>query len=242
MRRSPRGSTMESRVTAIQPDEGSRMLAQIRLAGTHARREKTFGLPARKIDRNDRVRIIVYCRALSMKLRKRGQHGGPLTHAREKVLRSLLYDFLNWADGRCFPSYETISKKAGVARSVVAEAIKVIEAFGVMRVVNRLLRVRWKERDQDGRAWERWRVMRTSNAYEFTCPISSTNNPPNYPQPDASDPHAAKSYPQSSKSGGRTGTLSKIQQPPPLDPNSELGMALERLRASLMARQKPLPA
>ncbi len=192
--------------------------ARRRLATGRPRREKTFVHRPRRIDRNERVRILFHAKAISSKLRGKGSHGGPLTHAREKVLRALLYDFLNWQDGRCYPSYQRLAKTAGVARSTVAEAIKVIEALGVMRVVNRIIRVRWHERDAAGQVGERWRVMRTSNSYEFIPPKSHGTE--RGVQGGDGNPTPR----QPSKSGSRTGTLSKSHNSSPL-----LEAALARL-------------
>ena len=130
------------------------------------RREKIFGRPApRLIDRNARARIMVYAEAYSRRHRQPGQHGGPLTHAILRVLQALLYGF----DGPqgCFPSYETIAARARVARSTVAEAIKALEAAGVLSWVNCLTKARAWERDLFGKWVAVWRVVRTSNAYSF---------------------------------------------------------------------------
>ncbi len=186
---------------------------------------------------------MLYARAASRRLRKTGSHGGPLTHAREKVLRALLYDFLNWQDGRCFPSYARIAQAAGVARSVVGEAILVIEALGIGRVVNRLVRVRWRERDGNGAARERWRVLRTSNAYEFFVPKSSTGYPQPCPQRESSYPQGVGSFPQASSTGSRSGTPPKsFEEANKNSQGSVLERALEGFRVVAEAKTRTAAA
>jgi hypothetical protein len=86
------------------------------------------------------------------------------------VLNALLWGFHNCQSGRCFPSYERIAEKADCARSTVYEAIRALEAAGVLSWVNRIVRIREWGPDLFGRARNRWRVIRTSNAYTFVDP------------------------------------------------------------------------
>ena len=67
-------------------------------------------------------------------------------------------------------TYERIAEAAHCAVSTVGEAIKALEAAGLMTWVNRLKRVRERCADLLGADGWRWRVMRTSNAYEFRDP------------------------------------------------------------------------
>ena len=126
-------------------------------------RERLFGdgrpVP---LDRNAKCRIMVFARA---KLRRDspGRHYGPVTAKSYAVLEALLWAFHNRHTGLCFPSYESIAKQAGCARSTVALAIKALEAAGILTWCNRLRRVRVY-----GPAGWRWRVVRTSNGYRFT--------------------------------------------------------------------------
>jgi hypothetical protein len=90
-------------------------------------------------------------------------------------LRALLWQFHHAPTGRCFPSYERLAEKAGVARSTVAEAIKALEWAGVLTWQNRITRIRERCTDLFGRHGWRWRVIRTSNAYVFRDPASKSN-------------------------------------------------------------------
>ena len=105
------------------------------------RREKVFG-EARGIplDRNAKVRILVYARGYNARYRQRGQHRGPITRAFMEVLEALLWGFHNAKDGRCFPSYESIAKRAQCNRDTVYEAIKALEFANVLSWVNRIMR------------------------------------------------------------------------------------------------------
>ena len=131
------------------------------------KREKVFGegcsLP---LDRNAKARIWAYALARTARLRRPGQHRGPLTRATLDVLRTLLWHFHNRTSGRCFPSYERIADSARVHRATVARAIAALEREGVLTWENRLVRQRVAIEGLFGPQW----VMvprRTSNAYRF---------------------------------------------------------------------------
>ena len=151
------------------------------------RREKVFG-PARGIplDRNAKARIKVYVQGYNARHRQPGQHHGPITRAYMDVFEALLWGFHNSRDGRCFPSYEAIADKAKCCRDTVYEAIKALEAANVLSWANRIVRELVRERDLFGQWAQRWRIVRTSNAYVFRDPLpcaegrgaSKSENPP----------------------------------------------------------------
>jgi hypothetical protein len=177
------------------------------------RREKMFGegrlIP---LDRNAKARIMVLARAL-MHRTGEGKHYGVLTAKFVAVLGALLWGFHNAATGKCFPSYERIAEKADCARSTVYQAIHALEEAGILSWVNRVARVREWGPDLFGRAQNRWRVIRTSNAYTFVDP---------QPQPV-----------NSSKSDLPTGTQAQelfSSAGRALDPDNGLHAALLRLR------------
>jgi hypothetical protein len=140
-------------------------------------REKVFGLGRpRALDRNAKVRIMHWARCLSRRTEK-GRAYGPVTAKALAVLEALLWAFHNAKSGLCFPSYERIAEAAHCARSTVAEALKALEDAGVLSWVHRIKRVREAAPDLfDGLGW-RWRVIRTSNAYNFRDPQASTEAP-----------------------------------------------------------------
>ena len=148
---------------------------------------------------------------------------GALGRAALDVLGALLWVFHNARSGCCFPSYERIAEKAGCARSTVAEALKALEWAGVLTWQNRITRVRERCRDLFGRDGWRWRVIRTSNCYQFR------------------DPQVALVGVPASKSDQRTGTpnqeLSKPLLAPAVDPNSPLERALARFAAAVAAKK-----
>ena len=164
-----------------------------------SRREKVFG-PGRAVPlgRNAKARIQAYTRAWDRLHRQPGQRGGALGRAALDVLGALLWAFHNARTGVCFPSYERIAERAGCARSTVAEAIKALEWAGVLTWQNRIVRIREKCRDLFGREGWRWRVIRTSNCYQFH------------------DPQAVNSRPVPSKSENRPGTQNQEDPSLPL--------------------------
>ena len=111
--------------------------------------------------------------AWNAKQKQEGQHQGPITAAYQRVLHALLWHFLSYRDGLCFPSYETIAEKACCCRDTVYEAIKAIEDTGVFTWVNRIDRVAENVKDLFGH-WvkENFTRQRKSTARR-TCACDS---------------------------------------------------------------------
>jgi Helix-turn-helix domain len=134
-------------------------------AGQWPKREKMFGDGrAVPLDRNAKARIMVLARAL-MHPTEKGKHWGPVTAKFFEVLKALLWAFHNAKSGRCFPSYETIARKADCGEDTVARAIVALEQVGLLSWCNRLARVSIKGVVK---------VIRTSNAYWFNAPGSKS--------------------------------------------------------------------
>jgi DNA-binding MarR family transcriptional regulator len=115
----------------------------------------------RPLDRNQRARLIFLAERLDANTRKPRQHGGCLKRTGLQVLRVLLFHFHNVANGRCDPSLDTLAAAAGMARSTVVEALKRLEAAGILE---RIRRARWIR--QAGRK----RCVQWSNAYLLNVP------------------------------------------------------------------------
>ena len=135
------------------------------------------------------------------------------------MLEALLWGFHNARSGLCFPGYEAIVERAGCARSTVAEALKALEAAGLLSWVNRITRIRVAELDLFGRMVPRLKLIRITNAYRFRDPGVGAERP-GFPG-------------SSSKSEIQSGTmiqesLSSLSAPPPrsLDPELPLENAL----------------
>jgi hypothetical protein len=147
-----------------------------RAAKRPERREKMFGLGRpRALDRNAKVRIMHWARCLARRTEK-GRAYGVVTAKALAVLEALLWAFHNAKSGVCFPSYERIAEAAGCARSTVAEALKALEDAGVLSWVHRIKRVRELCPDLLGDNGWRWRILRTSNAYNFCDPASRNSS------------------------------------------------------------------
>ena len=137
------------------------------------RREKVFGDGRpRPLDREAKLRIMTRARALKQRTEK-GKHYGLLTAKCLDVLEALLWSFHNARSGLCFPSLEKIAEKAKVARSTVSVAIKALEDAGLLSWVNRIVRVKDNTLDLFGHWVNRWRVLRTSNGYQFADPLAA---------------------------------------------------------------------
>jgi hypothetical protein len=183
------------------------------------KRDKVFARPkGTSLDRNAKVRIIAAARAYNAKHRAGRQHRGPLTRVTLEVLQALLWGFHNSRAGDCFPSYESIAAKAQCCRDSVYEAIKALEAAGLMTWVNCFTKIRTYGRDLFGQMASNWRVIRTSNFYLFRDPL-----------PCASVPERYKSE---TPSRTQTQDISNLEQPVKiivLDPQNPLEAALARL-------------
>jgi Helix-turn-helix domain len=154
--------------------------AALRLPRASRRREKLFGLGRpRALDRNAKVRIMHWARCLSRRIEK-GRAYGVVTAKALAVLEALLWAFHNARSGLCFPSYEKIAEAAGCARSSIAGALKALESCGVLSWVHRLKRVREPCPDLLGDNGWRWRVLRTSNAYNFCDPGAPNSSKANF--------------------------------------------------------------
>jgi hypothetical protein len=175
------------------------------------RREKVFGEGrAVRLDRNARARVSWFARA---RFRQQGPGRPSRTIA---VLRTLL-SFLGNRTGRCFPSYESVAARAHCHRSTVAEALKLLEAAKILRWQHRLYKVRERHTDLFGITYWRWRVLRTSNAYQFIDPKRAANIPPRKEEDKSS------SYPS-------------MSQPAADSPATLLERALRQLGAAIAAR------
>jgi DNA-binding transcriptional MocR family regulator len=173
------------------------------------------------LDRNAKVRVMTLARAL-MRRTEAGKHYGTVTAKALAVLEALLWRFHNARSGLCFPSYERIAAVAGCARSTVAEALKALEAAGLLSWVNRITRIRDAERDLFGRLVPRWRVIRTSNAYRFRDPGAGHSAA-------GQQGKASKSELRSENQIQESFPLREASQAPPLDRESPLEKALAQL-------------
>ena len=111
------------------------------------------------VDPNDRARVMVLADA--------ARRDGRITRAAVDILRSLLFTFANLKDGRCFPSYQRLAEAAGCHPRTVGRTLPDLEAAGLLTWVHRIQRVRERVAGLGGIWAATWRVIRTSNAYDF---------------------------------------------------------------------------
>jgi hypothetical protein len=116
-----------------------------------------------KLDRNDKARIIYLAEKTEIRTKAKGRKTGSIGQGGLQVLRCLLHQFHNTSTGQCDPGYTAIQARTGMCRAAVAEAIKRLEATGIICVMRRLVR-------------NGWRVVQATNAYLF--PASTPVHPP----------------------------------------------------------------
>ncbi len=119
--------------------------------------DRSVATTINRVDRNARARLIYFAEALDRRTHQPGQHGGDLKRTGLAVLKALVFGFLG-RGGRCDPSLESLARMAGCARSTVIEALKRLEAAGLVRRL-----ARWRAVAANGGLV----VLRLSNAYLF---------------------------------------------------------------------------
>jgi DNA-binding transcriptional MocR family regulator len=146
------------------------------------------------MNRNERARLIHFAEALDRRTHEPGRHGGVLKRTGLAVLKALVFGFLG-RGGRCDPSLDSLARMAGCARSTVAEALKRLEAAGLVRRV-----ARWRAVAANGGLV----VLQLSNAYLFPM-ADEAQKPPetgSRPQPTThlfKQPKTAKTGPVSAR-------------------------------------------
>ena len=96
---------------------------------------RVTGTPTwRAISRRHRVRLVETLEWISDRLRQKGEHGGPATHATIRVFRALLFRFANTATGVCLPGYKALAQAARTCERTAERAVKRLEALGVLWV------------------------------------------------------------------------------------------------------------
>ena len=141
------------------------------------------------MDRNARARLIYLAEALDRRTHQPGRHGGVLRRTGLAVLKALVFGFLG-PGGRCDPSLDTLARLAGCARSTVAEALKRLEAAGLVRRV-----ARWRAVAANGGLV----VLQLSNAYLFPTAGGTQEPPETGSRPQSTTYHFEQ--PKSAKTG-----------------------------------------
>ena len=144
------------------------------------------------LDRNERARLIDFAECLDRRTHQPGWHGGDLKRTGLAVLKALVFGFLG-RGGRCDPSLDSLAQMAGCARSTVIEALKRLEAAGLVRRI-----ARWRAvAVNDGLV-----VLQLSNAYLF--PMAEAAQRP----PETGSRSQSTIYPFEQPKSAKTGPTS----------------------------------
>jgi len=111
----------------------------------------------------------------------------------------------------------------------VTEALAALEAVGVLSWVNRIVRIRERCEDLFGKLGTRWRVIRTSNAYQFNDPQPAKRQEPSQFSSKSEFPSGTKDQDSFS--------LTVTPCPAPLDAQNPLEAALLRFKTTLEAAE-----
>lgn len=128
-----------------------------------------------RIDRNVAARLFHQARLYDLRTKEPGKHGGAIGHAALKVLHTLIFDFLNFKTGQLDPSYDGIARKANLARSTVAEALRRLKILGI---------INWLRRCSDRYEGGRYELVQETNAYallpasQWAEPVIGAVSPP----------------------------------------------------------------
>jgi hypothetical protein len=108
------------------------------------RRNARFVMDARQhcrpLDRNERARILFMAKALERATKPAGGRNGVLGEIGLRVLEVLLWRFHRAKDGYCAPSYTCLQAATGLCRQSIANALKRLEASGILKIARRLVR------------------------------------------------------------------------------------------------------
>jgi hypothetical protein len=160
-----------------------------------------------------------------------GKHGGLIGHAGLQVLHALIFDFLNYRTGRLDPSYEGIARKANLARSTVAEALRRLKQLGVINWLRRCVPI------SDGGRFE---LKQETNAYavlpasqwsgfrdEQPPPLPSTGTWGDHPPMPDVFTQAATAH---REGDGLAGMVARLED----DPTDQLAAAVARIGRHIM--------
>src|SRR5215213_6044927 len=126
----------------------------------------------RRLDRNDRARVLHCAEALERRTKKKHKRDGILGQSALAVLRCLLFHFQNQQSGRLDPSYTQIQKITGFCRETISKAIKNLELVGILEIMRRIVRKRIKVWDEIARRWIiHDTTQQTTNAYMVNYPV-----------------------------------------------------------------------
>ena len=93
------------------------------------------------------VRLWDRARGFDRQTSKPGCHGGAVGPTALAVLRSLIFDFMNWRSGRLDPSYAAIARASNLCRRTVATALRRLRDLGIIDWTRRCA----ETRTDDGR-------------------------------------------------------------------------------------------
>ena len=160
-----------------------------------------------RLDRNARARLMFLAEALDRRTHEPGRHGGDLKRTGLAVLKALVFSFLG-PGGRCDPSLETLARMAGMARSTCAEALKRLEAAGLIQRA-----ARWRAVAANGGLV----VLRLSNAYLFPTAGEAQKPPETGSRPQSTthlfeQPKTAKTGPTRDRVWALLGALERRER------------------------------
>ena len=167
--------------------------------------------------------------------RRAGHHGGVVGPTTLAVLHSLIFDFLNYANGRLDPSYAAIARAANVCERTVANALKRLKELGILDWTRRCA----ETRTETGR----YVLTQQSNAYAV-LPSSGWRGYREPPDPPGPAPGTWGDHPplpdvvaqaveERRHGGGMRGVLSILAS----DPTDALAAVLARIGEAVMRRE-----
>jgi hypothetical protein len=115
----------------------------------------------RPVKRKDAARLYHQARDFERQTRQPGRQDGAVSRNGLAVLHALIFDCLNYANGRLDPSYETLARLACISVRSVARGLKALQEAGVLTWVRRCV-----ESVKDGR----FTLEQQSNAYGLVPP------------------------------------------------------------------------
>ena len=189
-----------------------------------------------RIQRSDAYRWYRLARAYNRDHAPADRYGGLLGSAALRVFEALIFDFLNFGDGRLDPAYEQIARRAGLARSTVAIALRRLKELHL---------IDWTRRCTTDQVDGQFILRQVSNAYRLLSPSSwlgykpapGDDGPP-VPVEWGQRPPLPDQLAQAAATAAAGGELRTVVRDLAADPSDKLAQALAELGRAIDAAER----
>ena len=227
---------------ATDPVNDNEPAAEPRLLNRRGRRQRrALGFVreadhCRRLDRNDRARLLFIAERLELSSKVKGRKNGALGYIGLRVLRVLLLTYANLKTGLCCPSYSTLCQATKLCRQAIADALHRLEATGLLTITRRLVRERITRLSPITGLTETFtQTVQGSNLYAFNVPAPDALIPLPW-RSSRRRPKFSTAQPESA-----TATENNHRDQPQSKDCLKLNEALDRLARNIGCKRLPMP-